>query len=267
MEPDISISQHIYAENNIDEKLLFRTSANFLCNFMKKPEYLKQIIRDMAIKPRYVEEQIEYLGIPSFKTITFPMTCFCDIPLTKVSHHMSNYGNYGIALNKNYCISKDVQPITYINKNSRLCADLSETFRKLFSSAELPDDLKIYPNMLLGYLLYMKPIDGPMRRGDEQPEHYLFKDECEWRYIPQLLETEKQSMPLIMNPHDNTEKGRKVYSEALAKDKSTWFKFDVDKIEYIIVPDEANAIDMIKAINGLQPSGTVRAYLGFVFAL
>ena len=248
METTILSPVNIPSENNIGNQLIPQTSANFLCNFMRKPEYLKTIIRNMAIKPRYFEEKIDYLGIPEWTTITFPMTCFCDIPLTRVRSHMKEYGDYGIALSKRYCISKDVQPILYLNKNNRIKKDLSEVLSKLYSSPELPDDFKMYPNMLLGLLLYTKPIDGFMRRGDEQPKHLLFKDECEWRYVP----TVPDDMPLIMNPIDNTAEGRNKYSEALASDESTWFKFEVDDIEYIIVPNEEEALKMIKYINNLR---------------
>lgn len=248
MESIVSKPVSIPSENNISDQLISQTSANFLCNFMRKTEYLKKIIRDMAIKPRYFEERIDYLGISDWTTITFPMTCFCDIPLTKVRSHMRVYGNYGIALKKSYCVSKDVQPILYLNKNSRLKKDFSEVLSKLYSSPELSDDLKIYPNMLLGLLLYTKPIDGYMRRGDEQPEHLLFKDECEWRYVP----TVPDDMPLIMNPIDNTAEGQNKFSEALALDDSTWFKFGIEDIEYIIVPDEPEALDMINAIRNMK---------------
>ena len=248
MNADIKKPLEIPSDNNIEESLLFHTSANFLCNFMRKIEFLKMAIRDMAIKPRYFEEKIEYLGIPEWTSICFPMTCFCDIPLTKVSYHMQEYGDYGIALNKNYCISKDVQPISYLNNNSRLKKDLSEVLAKLYASPPLSEKLRIYPNMILGQLLYTKPIDGYMQRGDDQPKHLLFKDECEWRYIPEIPE----DMPLIMSPIDNTSEGRNKYSEALATYKSTWFRFDTDNIEYIVVPDEKEALQMITYINKLK---------------
>ncbi len=252
MDPTKKEPLSIPSDNNIEEQLLFKTSANFLCNFMRKPEYLRWIIRDMAIKPRYFEERIDYFGVAEWPTITFPMTCFCDIPLSKVASHMTEYGSFGIALNKNFCISKDVQPIMYLNNNSRLKRDYAEIIKKLFTSPELPEDQHIYPNMIMGQLLYTKPIHGYMKRGEEQPKHLLFKDECEWRYIPEIPD----DMPLIMDPTDNTVKGRDKFSEALATDESTWFKFDIDNIEYIIVPDEDNALKMITAINRMRKKTT-----------
>lgn len=38
-------------------------SANVLFNFMRKLDYLKMIIRNEAIIPRYYEENISHLGI------------------------------------------------------------------------------------------------------------------------------------------------------------------------------------------------------------
>lgn len=41
------------------------TSANVLCKYMRKPNYLYEILTNMAIKPRYVEEIISFYGIDS----------------------------------------------------------------------------------------------------------------------------------------------------------------------------------------------------------
>lgn len=238
--PIIEISQ----DNNVREQLKFHNSANFLCNFMRKQEYLISDLKDMALKPRYFEERIEYLEIPGRPTITFPMTCFCDIPLSKASTHMEEYGQFGIALNKSYCMQKDVQPIMYINKNARILKDIAFAFQRLFSSEELNSELAFLADALLSQLLYTKPIEGDMRRNDDTSKHLLFKDECEWRYIPEM----PIDMPLILPLRHNTDKGRKAYSDALGKVKKTWFRFDTDSVEYIIAPTEADALSIIEAI-------------------
>ena len=107
-------------DNNVSEQLESVTSANILCNYMTRIEYLKEVIRNMAFIPRYVEENLEYLNVQDLHTISFPMTCFCDIPLTKVKNHMGVYGEYGVAIKKKVCIERDVQPILYLN-NSAVC--------------------------------------------------------------------------------------------------------------------------------------------------
>ena len=236
-------------ENNINAQLMFHNSANFLCNFMKKREYLVLALRDMALKPRYFEEYLGYLGIPQFASLTFPMTCFCDIPLSKTSEHMEEYGRFGIALNKQFCLQKDVQPITYVNKNARLLKEIRDAFTKLTdSNNQIDEEWTFLPNLILSQLLYTKPIDGYMRRGQGDYKHRLFKDECEWRYIPSI----GSDIQLILPTKYNNARGQNYYSSALAKDKNTWFSFDEDAIEYIIVPDEIEAIAIISAISKMR---------------
>lgn len=232
-------------DNNVSEQLESVTSANILCNYMTRIEYLKEVIRNMAFIPRYVEENLEYLNVQELHTISFPMTCFCDIPLTKVKNHMGVYGEYGVAIKKKVCIERDVQPILYLNNSARLKTDLSEALSKLLHEDPISLEWRMLPDAMLSVLLYSKPIVGYMSRDEwDKPHRLLFKDECEWRYIPSVPE----SMPLIIPQDDSTKKGRKYYSKALARDKSTWFPFQVDEMEYIIVPNEAAAIEMISAI-------------------
>ena len=84
----------------IPVKLKWSNSANILCNYMRELEYLEIILKNKAIIPRYVIEPLGYLKIEGLHKIAFPMTCFCDIPLSKVGGHMSRYGRYGLASDK-----------------------------------------------------------------------------------------------------------------------------------------------------------------------
>lgn len=113
----------------ITDRLHWNISSNVLCNYMKEQEYLDLILQNRAIIPRYVIEPIAYLGLGNFKNICFPMTCFCDIPFSKVSSHMSRYGGYGIGLDKETVLNKyRIQPIQYINTKSPLQTILNRRF-------------------------------------------------------------------------------------------------------------------------------------------
>ena len=48
---------------DIEPKLHWNNSANVLCNYMKKPEFLEMILQNQAIIPRYVIEPLDYLNI------------------------------------------------------------------------------------------------------------------------------------------------------------------------------------------------------------
>ena len=49
----------------------YAQSANTIFNFMKKSEYLKEILEKKAIIPRYCKENLEYLNIHN-GDIAFP---------------------------------------------------------------------------------------------------------------------------------------------------------------------------------------------------
>lgn len=223
------------------------TSANVLCKYMRKPEYLHEILKNMAIKPRYVEEIIDYIGVDALHSISIPMVCFCDIPLSKVSKHSEYYGTYGIALDKNQCVNKNVQPVTYVNVNSGYYKDFSNTILNLFSIEEQPASRwKFLADFVLTQMLYSKPVYGETVQDAEIIKR-LFKDECEWRFIPTL----SSDMDLILTNKKNTQEGRDLYNRALAREEnaSTWLSFSPSEISYLIVPDENAAIDLIGFIS------------------
>mgnify|MGYP000958875107 CR=1 FL=1 len=48
-------------------------SSNILCNYMREVDYLKLILDNQAIIPRYVIEPLDYLSIPKLERIAFPI--------------------------------------------------------------------------------------------------------------------------------------------------------------------------------------------------
>lgn len=231
--------------SNIEDKLIEHSSANILCNYMRKSEYLKDIIKNMAFIPRYFEEKLDYLNLTEIQSISFPMTCFCDIPLSKVGNHIKNYGAYGIALDKQIYQKKDIQPIQYINPSSDFCKILSQSFERLISQKiNLPDDYNYIYDCMLSHLLYIKPILGYMERQQNQCEFLNFKDECEWRFVPTLPE----ELPMILPKNHNNDNGRRYYSDALEGIRETWLDFEINDIKYIIVPDKNEADTIINFI-------------------
>ncbi|KJS20671.1 MAG: hypothetical protein VR72_12840 [Clostridiaceae bacterium BRH_c20a] len=74
----------------------YAQSANTLFHFMSKSEYLKSILINRAIVPRYCMENIEYLDIRigdvSFKEVAILQKCFCDIPFHKLTDNFELNG-------------------------------------------------------------------------------------------------------------------------------------------------------------------------------
>lgn len=87
----------------------FRTSSVF--RFTRDFELLKKILRD-GIIPNYCEEDLTF-GTEDF-CVGIPMASFCDIPIMLLDEHTVRYGNYGIALSKEWAIKQGITPIMYV---------------------------------------------------------------------------------------------------------------------------------------------------------
>lgn len=238
---------------DLGNTLHWNNSSNVLCNYMKKQEYLDMVLKNQAIIPRYVIEPVGYLNLGLIKKICFPMTCFCDIPFSRVGTHMSRYGEYGIGLDKVAVLKNNrIQPIHYMNERSPLTDDFKEAFLKFYNVESAPDEsTTVLLNYLVSTLMYMKPIWGQEKDKEGNLEIYVYQDECEWRFIP-VDHFPTNLKPIILKQRDTTEKGRVAYSTALAKHKECWLSFDWSDVRYLMVPDELAARETISTIEGLD---------------
>ncbi|MFS2265232.1 abortive infection system antitoxin AbiGi family protein [Vibrio vulnificus] len=66
-----------------------------LFHFTNNKETLK-LIFNHGYWPRYCLEDIRWVNQVNAPYMAFPMVCFCDIPLSRISEHVSFYGNYGL---------------------------------------------------------------------------------------------------------------------------------------------------------------------------
>lgn len=234
---------------NIDAKYIgfkitkeFIQSANSLFKFMTKLDYLKQIIKDKAFIPRYYEELIPYLNLENFEKIAFPMTCFCDINIQKIHYHCDFYGFMGLGMDKNWGIKNGIQPIHYINENSRLVKELEKLF-------VVDDDVKNecilepYKDYLLEHVLFIKPIEGKMLVEGEYKDKN-FHDEREWRYVPNI-ETECELPEVLSYKSFMNVNAYKRYSDAIYEYQNLWLKFTYDDIKYIFVKDNNDRNELI----------------------
>lgn len=251
----------VYMEEQFDTSKLFiidkpkqneenyirpQQSANVLFNFMRELDYLKLILTNKAIIPRYYEETVEYLELSNLKRFAFPMTCFCDINLQKLIPHVKFYGYYGIGLDKKWGIRKGVQPIQYINKSSKLKEDFSHVFSIAIDKiSEENIELREFSNYLLTNLLFLKPLHGEMFR-DKSYVQRNFHDEREWRFVPDMNRC--SDLPLTVPQNQLNPKAYSSYSDGIKKYPELWLNFEYDVIKYLIVHDSHDRRELIKFI-------------------
>ncbi|HFF2554280.1 TPA: abortive infection system antitoxin AbiGi family protein [Listeria monocytogenes] len=245
-----------------DAKSYSKQSANTLFNFMRDIKFLITNIENLTMYPRYVIEDVNYLelkyGTQSMHTVAFPMLCFCDIHLHKLPYHVEKddatgsigYGKFGIGLSKSWCEDKGLQPITYLNKNSKTTQELSYLMNKGLTT--LHDDLDLdeeFFDYILNSLRLSKPLTGVMQMGGKDVDKN-FHDEREWRFIPDFSDVE---MGDFLNdatmPNKMSNNLLKKMSDTLINEPSTHLKLSVDAINYIFVEtndDRNKVLDTIK---------------------
>ena len=221
-----------------EQSLVPKQSANTLFRFFGRAEHLFETLKRRAVIPRYYGENVEYLDI-GFHQIAYPMACFCDITIHRLEEHMHLYGEYGIAFSKAWGISKGIQPLQYVNRNSVLCKDFSTAFMTAMRNEEDTPTV----NFLLTQMLYMKPIEGIMPRNGAEIEKN-FTDECEWRYIPDVS---KIGLPLAVT--DSEIAGVGILNETIGDNACCWLQYDFEDVKYIILKSEDDFSDLCSVID------------------
>lgn len=261
----------------------YAQSANTIFNFMKKPEYLKEILEKKAIIPRYCKEDLVYLNIHN-ENVTFSeamvlQKCFCDIPFHKLTEkfslkpvgeyysslsddekrriktqytHTDLYGEYGIAFSKEWGEKNDLQPIHYLNEQSQYTKNFVEIIETALRKNDVSD---LYVDDILDRLCFIKPLRGTMKRKSEKETgeeieiefQKNFHDEKEWRYVPRRENARNVNIErLVANPHlIKMDLNRKLNTEKYEK---LWLHYSYEDIRYIIVPDASTRIDFINII-------------------
>ncbi|WJM05898.1 abortive infection system antitoxin AbiGi family protein [Paenibacillus sp. PK1-4R] len=238
----------------------YRQSANVLFNFMPKLEYLKSKLSKKAMIPRFYEENIAYLDLSEMDKVAFPMVCFCDIHLNKLTYHMGGsnssdgYGRYGIGMSKMWGIQEGVQPISYMNSSSALMSDFKTAFKHAMEQMRDGIGDEILHNQLATQLLFIKPLNGEMaKQRGASFEHISknFHDEREWRFVPKFSDVDTDlsliiPQSVLVNNLNNVVCN--AYSDGIEQKEELWLKFEYEKIEYLIVDtveDRDNLIHFI----------------------
>jgi len=135
-----------------------------------------------GIAPRYCLEDVRWMGLDGFNYLGFPMSCFCDIPLSRISEHTDFYGMYGIGLSKGWGAKNKLNPVAYSPQGGQI----QELMKFLFNeSASDTDEEFIEKSNLHALKLWslIKPTTGNMIVSGNIIEKEFYQ-ENEWRFVP-----------------------------------------------------------------------------------
>jgi Mg2+ and Co2+ transporter CorA len=102
-----------------------------LFHFTPKLEFLKGILSE-GFRYAFLTEEIPFGGyMESQVTVTSSVkaVCFCDIPLSQSGEHRHQYGQYALAMDREWGMTVGVTPVRYIHPRS---SDLRDYTAKKF---------------------------------------------------------------------------------------------------------------------------------------
>lgn len=154
--------------------------SNTLFHFTKEIKTLKLILAS-GFWPKYCLEDVSWLRYEEFSYVAYPMVCFCDIPLSRITEHLNFYGGFGLGLTRHWAETHGLNPVFYVARDNSVLSSFREFNRlaDVIGDDALTNNLK---NTLRHLLTYTKPTIGKMSTiaGEKEKEFY---QESEWRYV------------------------------------------------------------------------------------
>ena len=132
--------------------------SNSLFHFTKSSDILKSILKN-GIYPRFCLEDAEWYVNRSEEHAAGAMSCFCDIPLSRITEHTNFYGQYGVGLTKQWGVKNGLNPVIYFPKKGIV----PNIANYLIELARENDNLlynKEYINQLTRFVRIIKPMSG-----------------------------------------------------------------------------------------------------------
>lgn len=208
-----------------------KPKSDSLFHFTSSLDVLKSILKN-GIFPRYCLEDIKWMGIER-EYLAYPMSCFCDIPLSRISEHTNFYGRFGLGLSKAWGRKNNLNPVIYSSEGG-----LTQKSFKFFMQHDFDDECSDEAHKNLYKLLALhKPVEGTMVMGNEvvNKEFHL---ESEWRYIPDCE----------LNFMYDQESRSKIEEENKGLESH---KLDIapSDIKYIFVPEDGDIPKLVDFIN------------------
>lgn len=233
------------------ERSLF---PSVVCHFTRRSNVLINILVSRFFKVSYAKEEI--IGTDATRTFGIPMVSFCDIRLSQLNEHITKYGKYGIALSKDWAISKGLNPVSYISKNCSLFDRLDMRLREFRNSMmhlksdgsyhEYKMELERY-NDFINTMRYMKNYEGDLIRNNKPLiKNYRFANEHEWRYIPSIESDIIPIRKVLSNTNWKTEA-----NNSIVQNTASQLNFSLDDVRYIFIKDDVMSHKIIKKLQSI----------------
>lgn len=152
--------------------------------------------------------------------------CFCDIPLSQISEHVSWYGPYAIGFKPQFVKSNGGTPVCYVHSASSFIKPKSKSTDRIKYFEQFP----ITP--------FLKQNYGKQRRYQCRKASFKnFYDEKEWRIV--------ESNRWLVFPFTNLQDKRQIVSDAKIGVKRQYLTFTPEMIDFIILKERTEVVPFL----------------------
>ncbi|WP_324731398.1 abortive infection system antitoxin AbiGi family protein [Pseudomonas paeninsulae] len=245
-----------------------KPKSHTLFHFTKSRDTLKNVLKS-GFWPRYCLEDIRWMSEEDHEYISYPIVCFCDIPLSRINEHVGFYGEFGLGLTKKWAESNGLNPIMYIspgNQVSKAFGEVNDHANKLHREGDGDEEeanVELAKVTMRYLLAHTKPLEGSMV-VDGSPVQKAFYQESEWRYVPRnekikeyLRRSDFEDFELLRAENDKTK-------------EHCLLRFSPQDIKYIFVKSDADIPDIINFIQtelDAYPSADLKVLMSRVTSL
>lgn len=216
---------------------------------------LKGILQN-GFYPRCSVEQVAFST--DLFPVAIPMVSFCDIKFSQLSDHLDTYGHYAIGLTKNWGIKSGINPVFYIESDTRphkLIKTMVKAYFKLVDFERNQLNLTVQQRIefidLLQLIAYCK-INNT-KKWDKTNNCFFgpdinYYDEREWRYFPGIKHSDNPNyLALPFIPMINLQNSDAVRAMGVQDDyaKEKALKFITNDIRYLIVKGDDEIEELI----------------------
>ena len=154
-----------------------------ILHITEKYEDLLSILKSCSFKLKYCGE---YFGDKNkvISSAAHPMVSFSDYTEEELATRKISYGDYAVALTKEWARENGLNPVLYVEKYSQVAVGLAGLLRarQKRGKDEVPIKLRL---PIMQVKCFVKHETGYNSHFNK--DNFCFKDENEWRYVPTIV--------------------------------------------------------------------------------
>ena len=241
-----------------------KISSKYLFHFTKSADVLVSILKN-GFYPMTAIEDISFM-LPNYKEarVGIPMVCFTDIPFSESEMHREEYGQFGIALSKEWGMRKGLNPISYIVKNSEMYNAYNHLQYMAQKNAIKLDNGNCEGIFTLNMMDAVMNYAGFMKEYSHELNFDMkpYYDEREWRYLPPFKE-ETSGINGYCNRLDPSIVDDIEKRQELNEKMKHYYKlqFEVEDISQIVLPNDYDVQKFIRILYEEHFANDLEAYI------